>query len=136
MYDIKECYLGQLEKNEYIAISNTKEKSKYFYSYAKARSNTRSNMKLMKDVASNLLSDPTNIAETLLIHFFSVYSDPNANGVRSPKFASPNITKTATGIELVIAEREIENVISEIKCRASQIDGIPAKLIENCAKVI
>ena len=63
MYDIKECSLGELEKTEYIAISNTKENSKYFYFYAKARSNTRSSIKLIKDVDSNLISEPTNIVD-------------------------------------------------------------------------
>ena len=68
----------------------------------------------MKDVDGNLLSDPTNIAEALQIHFSSVYSDPNAIEVRSPNFASPNITETTSDIELVITQTDIENAISEI----------------------
>ena len=88
----------------------------------------------MKDVDDNLLSDSTNMAKAQHIHFYSLYKDSYANGVRSPNISLPNITET-TYIELMITKRDIENAISEIKCSsACRPDGIPGKLIKTCAK--
>ena len=86
-YDIKESLCKDLDQKEQNAVKKIKSNAKFFYSYAKSLSKVKSSISMLIDNIGNVITDTKSIADNLQNQFTSVFSDPNAAGLRSePEF--------------------------------------------------
>ena len=134
-YDIKEAYRLQREKDETRAVEKIKTNSKFFYTYAKSHSSSKSEFSLMLDSNGCLTTDTKSIVNSLQSNFSSVYNDPNSENIKLPHFTLPNIEQEMTDEDLVISHEYFLSAIKDIKPNSSPgPDEIPAKLLKNCAE--
>ena len=119
-YEIRECYMSKINKDEMLAISNLKSNPKSFYSYAKAHSVIKTGINLLKDSDGKLVSDSESIANTLQQHFSAVYSDPQSSNIKTPDFHSPEIIHETADREFIITEEAIVKAITEMDIQLSK----------------
>ena len=130
IYDeIKEVLLNKQLKEEEKAIESILENPKFFYSYAKKFSKTRTNIGPLLDDENQLQSDPEKIANMLQAQYSSVFSDPSVK-VKKRHIHNPsqNLLENMT-----FSLRDVEKAISEIGTySASPENDIPAIVLKKC----
>ena len=132
-YEIKEAINSHLDSREHKAVSKIKSNPKFFYSYAKSFSQTKSGVTMLFNADKQITTDPKVMADILQGQFSSVYSDPNAASVKPPTFDPPSITKPFAEYSLSFSDEDIKAAIKELKSdSAAGPDGIPALLIKSC----
>ena len=136
-YEIKESINNELDLKEKKAISKIKDKPKYFYSYAKSLSKTRSSINMLFDKDETIDTDPKGIANILQEQFQSVFSDPNSPLVKDPDFPAITIDKEFKLDGLNLSDSDVIKAIKQISVdAASGPDGIPAILLLRCAEAL
>ena len=134
-YDIKHSICKAQDDRELRAIKRVKSNPKYFYSYAKSKARTKSSITMLLDKEDNVTTDPGSIANLLQDQFKSVFSDPNAPGLKDPTFPTPNVTEPLEDDDFVLTNADVIGVIKDIpNDSASGPDGIPVVLLKNCAE--
>jgi hypothetical protein len=133
-YEIKEAIVHHLDQKEQKAVTKIKTNPKFFYSYAKSFSQSKPGINMLFGKDGQITTSPKEMADTLQDQFSSVYSDPEAPGVKSPDFDSPPIRQPFTNYELSVSEEDIMEAIKDIKTdSAPGPDGIPVVLLKACA---
>ena len=131
-YDLKEAIANNADYQELKAVKKIKANPKFFYSYAKSFSQTKTSISMLVK-GDKVITDKTEIANTLQEQFSSVYSDPSSPNIKSPDFIPPNITHPLLDEDFVIEDDDILQAISEILSNsACGPDGIPAILLKQC----
>ena len=136
-YEIKEAINQHIDKKEQKAVSKIKSNPKFFFSYAKSFSQTKSGVSMLFDENERITTDPKEMADILQKQFASVYSDPDASSIKSPEFESPIVSKPFEEYSLSFTDEDIKKAIKDLKSNsAAGPDGIPATLIISCADVL
>ena len=131
-YDLKETIINNADYREQKAVQKIKSNPKFFYSYAKSFSHTKSSISmLIKN--ENIITDKTEIANALQDQFTSVYSDPDSPHIRPPSFSPPNIENPLLDQDFEIEDEDILEAIGAILSNsACGPDEIPAILLKHC----
>ena len=133
-YEIKEAINQHLNMREQKAASKIKSNPKFFFSYAKSFSQTKSGVSMLFDKNKVITTDPKEMANSLQAQFSSVYSDPNATAIKPPVFDPPKVSKPFEEYSLSFTDEDIKKAIKDLKSdSAAGPDGIPAMLIKGCA---
>ena len=132
-FEIKESINHRLDQQEFKAVKKIKSNPKFFYSYAKSHSQIKSHLNMLFNKDSSVTTDPKEMADLLQDQFSSVYSNPNAPGVKAATFASPEVGNLFDSYDISFTTDDILEAIGELKAdSACGPDGIPAILIKSC----
>ena len=133
-YEIQDAIMKHLDHVESRAVENIKVNPRYFYSFAKRRSKTKSTVAPLKDESGQLTNDGTQKSILLSQQYFKAFSDPlKASLPESLSYL--NINKDdATYIDGIdINESDIQDAIAELDPYTATPDGdIPAKILISC----
>ena len=133
-YEMKEAINKNLDMKELRAVQKIKSNPKFFYSYAKSKSNVKSNINMLFNSREEVVTGKEDMANILQDQFNSVFSDPDSPHVKSPDFEPPSISKPFEDYEVDVTNADIISAISDIKSdSACGPDGVPAVLLKNCA---
>ena len=133
-YDIKDAINRNLDFKEQKAVNKIKTNPKYFYSYAKSLSRTKSSINMLFDTNNNVSTDSKTIADTLQEQFQSVFSDPNIPHIKEPSFSPPVMSFPMNDTDFTLLDDDILSAIKNIPIDSScGPDGIPVILLKNCA---
>ena len=132
-YDNKEAINKDLDYKEAKAIEKIRSNPKFFYSYAKQFSHTKSVISMLMDKNKHVVTDKKKMANMLQDQFTSVFSDPNSPGVSSPDFPPSNISSPFQEEDFEFPDADIISAAGEIKADSTcGPDGIPAILLKTC----
>ena len=92
-YDMKEAINQDLDRKESLALLRIKENPKYFYSYAKSKSQVRQNISMLFDNNNEIVTDKKFMADILQNQFISVFIDPKNPESKSPNFENLKIQR-------------------------------------------
>ena len=133
-YDMKEVINRNYEQKELAAVKRIKSNPKFFYSYAKSKSQVKSSINMLLNKSDEIVTNKKGLTDILQDQFTSVYSDPNSPEIRSAEFPQPTIGKQFEDYDIDITDDDIISAIKDIKVESSPgPDGIPAILLKNCA---
>ena len=133
---IKRLLITKMQTEEDKAVDNIKKNPRYFYSFAKRKTNMREEVGPLKmDQETGLTSDPQQIADILKKQYESAFSKPKADKrVTDPNLffgSTENERETISDIEF--DTEDIVKAINEVKTySAAGPDAWNAKLIKNC----
>ena len=134
-YEIKEAIVKRLDQREKNAVSKIKANPKFFYSYAKSFSQTKSSINMLFNKDGDVTTNKKEMADLLQNQFSSVYSNPESPDIKDPDFIPPPINKAFQEYDLSISDEDILSAIKEIKLDAAcGPDGIPTILLKSCAE--
>lgn len=133
-YDIKDAINRNLDWKELQAVQKIKNNPKFFYSYAKSKSQVRTNIGMLFNTSGDVVTDRKGMCDILQDQFISVFSDPNCPDAKEPDFLPPEIQKPFSEYDLDISQEDILSAIGDIKPdAASGPDGIPVIFLKACA---
>ena len=112
-YDLKEAIIESADHQEMKAVEKIKTNPKFFYSYAKSFSHTKTSISMLVD-NKKVVTNKTEIANTLQKQFTSVFSDPDSLHIKSPDFSPPSITTPFSEHDFIIEDDDILKAISDI----------------------
>ena len=134
-YDIKDAINKDLERKECKAVEKIKSNPKYFYSYAKSLSKTKSSISMLLSKTGDVVTDTKQMTDILHEQFQSVFSDPESPNVKPPDFPVHPVEKPLSETEFLIDDNDVLGAIKEISNdSAPGPDGLPAILLKNCAR--
>ena len=132
VYEMKEEIYDQLNQKEQQAVSTIKSNPKYFYSYAKRLSKSKSTVAPLKNANGILTNDPQEKANILQDQYKSVFSDPEKADIEVALAGFPEFN----GSQLSTFHFEVEDITAAIKemdpYSASPDGDIPAKILCDC----
>ena len=132
-YDIKEAINKDLDRKEAKAIEKIRSNPKFFFSYAKQFSHTKSTISMLMDKNKQVVTDKKKMADMLQDQFTSVFSNPNSPAISSPSFPPVSVSTPFQEADFDFPDEDIISAASEIKeDSACGPDGIPAILLKNC----
>ena len=127
---IRDSHKDQLEARELEAVKVVKSNPRYFFSYAKRFSKSKSAIGPLKSSNGSLTQDPKEMADLLQRQYMSVFSNPDSDRKKIPT------TDNLQDYELKEVDFTCDDVISAIKeidINASSCpDDIPAKILHKC----
>ena len=134
-YDISDLIMRDLDAKEAKAVGTIKTNPRYFYSYAKRFSKTKSTVSPLRTADGDLVNDPQQKAELLQEQFVKVFSDPAQADIRE---CLTHVHPADDGVELsdiTFHEEDIIKAIKELDPYSSTPDGdIPAKILTSCSE--
>jgi hypothetical protein len=136
-YDIKEYIMGNMNQKEMKAVDTIKTNPRYFYSYAKRFSKTKSTVSPLRDEHGVLKIKAADKSEILQSQYVKVFSDPAIADVesciRTLEKNLPKLEETPTIGELLFTETDIVAAIKELDPYSSTSDDdIPARILGAC----
>ena len=127
--ELKLLTFSKQEKDEVNAINKIKENPKYFYSYAKKHSATKSSISQIFNLDGDLLSNRETIANLLQDQFVSTFSDPSNPNASVPSSTSPSDFLSNISFDT----EDVVNAIDEIKSSSSCPNySLPALVLKKC----
>ena len=140
---IKESHESQRKKEESQAISNIKRNPKYFFSYCKKFSKTKTKVGPLKTEDGTTTRDPKETCRLLMHQYNSVFNNPKAQAVvENPEafFAvdrQDNPTINTQLSDMQFTTEDIRKAIAELRPNAAAgPDGIPAILLLKCKETL
>ena len=129
--DIIESHNTQMSHDEAMAIMKINENPKYFYNYARAKSQTKAPVGPLV-VDKTTIADPAGMCEQLKLQFESVYSNPSGQIDIEDLLTVPG----PRGLESIeFTEDDIATSILQLTANSSPgLDGVPALLLRNCVQ--
>ena len=128
-YEIKDAIISHLNQQEKNAVSTIKTNPKFFYSYAKRMSKTKSTVAPLRNGDGVLTSNAAEKAELLQAQYVSVFSDPAQADVEACK-SDINKVEEANLSYFEFTPDDIKEAIKELDPYSAAPDGdIPAKII-------
>ena len=137
---IKDSHINQRYAEESKAVSNIKHNPKYFFSYCKKYSKTKTQIGPLKTADGTLTKQPKETCQLLREQYNSVFSLPRTNTlIEDPiSFFSEDLVHRhpcLTDIEVTV--EDIERAIQELKHNAAAgPDGVPAILLRKCSQAL
>ena len=130
-FKIREALELKLEKQEKAAVETIKTSPRFFYSYAKRLSKTKSSIAPLKREDGTLTTDNGEKAELLQSQYCRVFSDPDSGDLQ--KSLSWVEESTATLDDFDFTAEDIKAALSELDPSSAGPDGdIPAKILTGC----
>ena len=118
-------------RKEQLAVKSIKTNPKFFFSYAKQFSSTRSKIGPLLNELKEYTASSSKMANLLSAQYSSVFSTPSED---SPYFAMEEDENEDMLVDIDFSEQDIIDAIDEIKKpnAASGPDGIAAMLVKKC----
>ena len=134
---LRESYTSQSTFEENKAVESIKTNPKYFYSYAKKFSKTRTNIGPLKTPEKTLTTSPSKMAEILSRQYESAFSTPRFQDDDPSKiFMEPNKDSPKLH-DIPFTDAELAAAMRELRLNsAAGPDGIPAVLLNKCAAAL
>ena len=131
-YGMRDVIEKRLQKSEEVAVQTIKSNPKYFFSYAKRFSKSRSCIAPLKRPDGSLATDAKEKADILQRQYVSVFSRPEDADL--DKCLSWVEDKPRSGLEdFTFSPKDIEDAICELDpYSAAPDDDIPAKILCAC----
>jgi hypothetical protein len=128
-YGIKEALTANLDLEEANAVRTIKSNPKYFFSYAKRFSKSRTSIAPLQRQDGTLTTDPTEKAQLLQQQYVSVFSNPlDADVERSLSWVKAYDGETFD--DFTFTPKDIEEAIGDLDPYSAAPDGdIPAKVL-------
>ena len=114
------------ERKEKLAIKAIKTNPRYFYTYAKQFSITRSKIGPLLNENNEFTSSSSEMAEILSKQYSSVFSSPSTD---SPVFNQQEDQEIPTLTDITFSEQDIVDAIDEL---SSGPDGFAAIFLKKC----
>ena len=137
--ELRMSYAKQREFEENKAVGNIKTNPKFFFSYAKKHSKTKTGIGPLRTPEKSLTSSPKRMAELLSEQYKSAFSQPRfADNSPASLFPENDPTPQANTIsEIPWVEKDFEEAMKELRYNAAAgPDGIPAILLKKCAQAL
>ena len=133
-YEIQNAIMKHLDHVEARAVEKIKVNPRYFYSFAKRRSKTKSTVAPLKDESGQLTNDREQKSILLSQQYFKAFSDPlKAHLPESLSYLNINRDDSTYIDSIDINESDIQEAISELDPYTATPDGdIPAKILICC----
>ena len=134
-YNIQDMIISDLNAKESRAVSTIKTNPKYFYSYAKRFSKSKSTVAPLRDKDGNLTGNAQQKAEILQAQYVEVFSDPlQADVEQCLTHVNPDIDPTTNSLSNIsFTEEDIVKAITELDPYSSTPDGdVPARILISC----
>ena len=133
-YQIQDMIKEDLNKQEVRAVNTIKSNPKYFYSYVKRFSKTKSNISPLRNKQGTLIDEPKQKAEILQEQYTQVFSDPSkANVEQCLSHVHHNNDPNVKISNIEFDEHDIAEAIKELDPYSATPDGdIPAKVLVCC----
>jgi hypothetical protein len=135
-YTIQDFIINELNSKEAKAVSTIKSNPKYFYSYAKKFSKTKSTISPLRDEHDTLTNDPQEKAELLQAQYVKVFSDPASGDLEASLGYIQTETQTCIR-DVSFSEEDIIEALKELNPYSATPDGdIPARILTSCKEGI
>ena len=139
---IKKSHIAERLHNEHLAIEKISSNSKYFYTYANTtRKNKGKVGPLINKDTDEVISNPTEIAESLQTQYCSVFTTPDSTKLIENTQEFFNDTESSENpvhsilSDIKFSEEDIVTAIKKIKPNAAAgPDGIPTILLRECCQ--
>ena len=120
-------------RKEQLALKAIRTNPKYFFSYAKQFSSTRSSIGPLLNEVNEYTASSTKMANLLSAQYSSVFSTPKD----SPYFIMEEEVDSVELTDVTFSEQDILDAIDELKnSSASGPDGISAILLKKCKSAL
>ena len=124
---LKRSYQSEQQIEEQQAVDSIRNNPKFFFSYAKRHSKTKSKVGPLRKKNNKLIYDKQNIANILQDQYTSVFSTPKETDISYPNACQNEIK------DIIFVEKDIIEAISTLTPNAAPgPDGFPAVLLKNC----
>ena len=124
---LKRSYQTEQQIEEQQAVDSIKNNPKFFFSYAKRHSKTKSKVGPLRNKNNKLIYDKQSIANILQDQYTSVFSTPKETDISYPNACQNQIN------DIIFEEKDIIEAISTLTPNAAPgPDGFPAVLLKNC----
>jgi hypothetical protein len=137
--ELHKSHLNSRQEEESKAVENIKKNPKYFYSFAKKYSTTKSGIGPFLDNANTIISDNSVMADMLKLQYEEVFNKPSHNHiVEDPTifFEDLNLQKP-TLTEIDFTTDDIVQAMDALSTNSAPgPDAIPAMLLKNCKYAI
>ena len=137
--ELRTSYANQREFEENKAVGNIKTNPKFFFSYAKKYSKTKTGIGPLRTADRSLTSSPKKMAELLSDQYKSAFSQPHfADSAPESVFPDDDPAQQSNTIsDIPWVEKDFEDAMKELRCNAAAgPDGIPAILLKKCANAL
>ena len=126
---------AEMDLKESQAVKCIRNNPKYFYKYAKTKSETKASVGPIKDLSGRTINDPQGIADLLRLQYESVYSEPQQDKIIYSPTDFFQVTAPLYSIsDINFTTHDIEEAIKEITSNAAAgPDQFPAMLLKKCA---
>jgi hypothetical protein len=133
-FDISEEIKKDLDAKEAKAVGTIKSNPRYFFSYAKRFSKTKSTVSPLRKADGQLTNDPQQKAELLQEQYVKVFSNPDQAKVEEClRSVSPDLDDNVKLDDISFGEEDIIRAIGELDPYSSTPDGdIPARILISC----
>ena len=130
--EMKNSIVDDKLKEEEKAVRAIHENPRFFFSYAKRSSKSKSRIGPLFDRGKKIHKDPKTMADLLQDQYASVFSDPNAEAKKIPP-RQQRCDSVLSDVEF--STEDIEKAIDEINENSACGDGdIPAIVLKRCKK--
>ena len=120
---LKRSYQTEQQIEEQQAVDSIKNNPKFFFSYAKRHSKTKSKVGPLRNKNNKLIYDKQSIANILQDQYTSVFSTPKETDISYPNACQNQIN------DIIFEEKDIIEAISTLTPNAAPgPDGFPAVL--------
>ena len=135
---LRESYISQAAFEENKAVSSIKNNPKYFYSYARKFSKTKTNIGPLKTPENTLTTSPSKMAEILSHQYKSAFSSPRYKDDDPSKiFVEPTTGDSPRLHDVPFTDDQLVAAMRELRLNsAAGPDGIPAILLNKCAAAL
>jgi hypothetical protein len=133
-YEISETIIKDLNAKEAKAVGTVKSNPRYFYSYAKRFSKTKSTVSPLRDEDGRITNDPQRKAELLQEQYAKVFSNPDeVNVAECLSNINPNLDDDTELDTFNLTEEDIIKALKELDPYSATPDGdIPARILVSC----
>ena len=126
---LQKSHIDGRNRKEQLALKAIKTNSKYFFSYAKQFSSTRSKIGPLLNELKEYTASSSRMANLLSAQYSSVFSKP----VNSPYYSMEEDVTAESLTDIEFTEQDIIDAIDELKNNsASGPDGLAAIFLKNC----
>ena len=136
---LKESHIHQRIREEGDAVNNTQRNPKYFYSYCKKFSKTKTQIGPLQTVDGAPTQNPQQTCEVLMQQYVSVFSSPQSHSViHDPvSFFTEDASHQNHLSDIELTVDNIKGAIKELRSNsAAGPDGVPAILLLKCSEVL
>ena len=133
-FDISEAIISDLDAREAKAVGTVKSNPRYFYSYAKRFSKTKSTVAPLRSADGAITNDPQQKAELLQDQYVKVFSNPDAvNITECLANVQPELEEDVELDDFEFTEEDLISALKELDPYSATPDGdIPARILVSC----
>ena len=133
-FDISQAIISDLDAREAKAVGTVKSNQRFFYSYAKRFSKTKSTVAPLRSTDGAITNDPQQKAELLQDQYVKVFSNPDAvNITECLANVQPDLEEDVELDDFEFTEEDLISALKKLDPYSATHDGdIPARILVSC----